>query len=218
MEFEFWHQRWEAGQIGFHMEEVNPFLKRYFAELKLSKGDKVLVPLCGKSVDLVWLWQQGLEVCGVELSPLAVRQFQQEQDLPLVAQPQGAFEFWHLPQESGQETVGLGILCGDFFQLTAEQCREVKAVYDRAALVALPLEMRVQYVAHLQQILPAGTKILLVTMDYDQSLMQGPPFAVSKAEVHHLFSQAYRIEQLAEVNSQRKGHPIKEEVFVIELA
>ena len=217
MELEFWHQRWEAGQIGFHMEEVNPFLKRYFSELKLSKGDKVLVPLCGKSVDLVWLWQQGMEVCGVELSPLAVSQFKEEQSLPLISEVNGLFDFWHLPKEIEKETTGLGILCGNFFQLTAEQCREVKAVYDRAALVALPLEMRTQYVAHLQHILPAGTKILLITMDYDQSLMQGPPFAVSKAEVHHLFSQAHRIEQLAEVDSQRKGHPIKEEVFIIQL-
>jgi len=210
MDAEFWLKRWQQQQIGFHQTEVNSFLQKYFPLLSVQPNDQVLVPLCGKSMDMVWLLQQGVRVQGVELSPLAIEQFMAEQQLSAAERIETA-KFCHHKIE------GLELLCGDFFDLSSDHCQEVKGVYDRAALVALPLKMRADYAAHLQRIVPKDTKILLVTMDYEQSRLQDPPFAVTKAEVHQLFNQAKSIQNLEAVSSMRKGVPIKEEVYLIEL-
>lgn len=182
MEPEFWHQRWASNQIGFHEGQVNAYLARHYADLGLTPGQTVFVPLCGKSVDLRWLADQGAHVLGVELSPIAVESFFAEQGLTPRTRKEAAFMVW----ESGP----IRLLCGDYFALTPAHLTGVHAVYDRAALIALPPERRAQYVAHLDRLLPGARRTLLVTLEYFQEEMQGPPFSVLEPEVRSLFGGA----------------------------
>ena len=186
MEPAFWQQRWADNQIGFHQAQVNPYLQQYWPQLQLAPGSRVLVPLCGKSLDLAWLAGQGHRVLGVELSRQAVQAFFREHGLePQVAQ-QGAFEVWR----SGD----MELWCGDFFALRAADVADCVALYDRAALIALPPEMRVDYMRLLSQVLPTGAG-LLVTLDYQQELLAGPPFSVADDEVRHGFA-GWQVEAL----------------------
>ncbi|MGB8518419.1 MAG: thiopurine S-methyltransferase [Gallionella sp.] len=192
MEKDFWLERWQREEIGFHQDEINPHLHQYWQTLKLARGNEVFVPLCGKSLDLLWLRQQGHAVLGVELSPLAVKAFFEENG--------------YVPQHAEQHEFQLcaaddiRILCGDFFALKKEDMTHVKAVYDRASLVALPPEMRERYAQHLVSILPRGTQLLLITFDYPQAEMSGPPFAVSAGEVESLYGKYAKVRKLAELD------------------
>lgn len=192
MKKEFWLERWERAEIGFHQDEVNPYLLQYWPELHAAKGGEVFVPLCGKSLDMVWLRQQGHRVLGVELSDIAVRDFFAEQGLTPAHTQTTKFQQC--------EADGICILCGDFFDLGKAEMANVRAVYDRASLVALPPEMRERYARHLAELLPSGTQVLLVTFDYPQAEMNGPPFAVSVDEVHALYDQYAEIRVLAQVD------------------
>ncbi|UTW08337.1 thiopurine S-methyltransferase [Pseudomonas benzenivorans] len=185
MHEEFWQARWAQGQIGFHQVEVNPCLLRCWPGLASPNGAQVLVPLCGKSLDLVWLAGQGHRVLGVELARKAVEDFFIEQRLQPQVSRQGDFEVYRAGD--------IELWCGDFFALTAEHLVGCTALYDRAALIALPAEMRVRYAAHLSAILAPGTRGLLVTLDYAQAQMDGPPFAVSDAEVRGLLAQDWQL-------------------------
>ena len=187
MEPEFWHQRWASNQIGFHEDQVNAYLARHYAHLGLAPGEIVFVPLCGKSVDLRWLADQGAHVVGVELSLIAVESFFAEQGLTPRTSKEGAFAVW----ESGP----IRLLCGDYFALAPADLAGAHIVYDRAALIALPPERRAEYVAHLDRLLPGARRTLLITLEYPQEQMQGPPFSVAEREVHSLFAGA-RIERL----------------------
>jgi len=189
MEPEFWHKRWSSNQIGFHLPEVNPYLQRFWPQLGLARGSRVLVPLCGKSLDLLWLAHQGYSVLGVELSEKAATDFFLEHQLEPVVSEEGAFRVFRAGD--------LEIRCGDFFALTSEEVADCTALYDRAALIALPAPMRERYAAHLQQILPGGVG-LLITLDYNQDEMPGPPFSVGDDEVQRLLGGAWRLEVLQE--------------------
>nr|WP_298170727.1 thiopurine S-methyltransferase [uncultured Pseudomonas sp.] len=188
MHADFWQARWARGEIGFHLPEVNPCLQRHWPALALPGQARVLLPLCGKSLDIAWLASQGHRVVGVELAQKAVEEFFHEHALQPQISREGAF----LVYRAG----AMEIYCGDFFALTAQQLGDCQAFYDRAALIALPDEMRARYAAHLSAILPAADQGLLVTLDYEQAQMQGPPFAVSDGEVQQLFAGAWRIEAL----------------------
>ncbi|MCU0125982.1 thiopurine S-methyltransferase [Pseudomonas vlassakiae] len=175
MEPAFWQKRWADNQIGFHRTDVNPFLLAHWPRLALAEGTRVLVPLCGKSLDMAWLAGQGHRVLGVELSRRAVEDFFREQGLTAQVSTQGAFEVWR--------SADVEIWCGDFFALQAQDVADCRGLYDRAAVIALPSQMRARYMAHLTKVLPAGCQGLLLTMDYDQQLLDGPPFSVPDAEV-----------------------------------
>lgn len=207
MEANFWNQMWDSGVLGFHQQEMNSFLTEHWGKLNLNASDRVLVPLCGKSLDMIWLAKQGLKVLGVELNQSALDAFLAENKLDATAIKHQCFK--------GYQIELIQLLCGDFFKLTAEDCQGVKAVYDRAAIVALPLAMRKQYALHLQAILPKGTQYLMVVMDYDQDLMSGPPFSVTDAEVRELFSSFTSIEKVEEVSFEHKGVLTKEMAFVM---
>ena len=175
---DFWHNKWAANQIGFHLEDVNPLLLKFWQHTSPSYDKKVLVPLCGKSEDLIWLASKHEEVQGVELSQIAVRSFFAEHlYTPTVTKISGQHELYQFDE--------LSIYMGDFFSAPVEP---VDIIYDRASLVALPSEMRVQYAERLKQLLKPGGKILLVTLDYIQSEMSGPPFSVPEQEIEQLFS------------------------------
>ena len=187
MEADFWHQRWRDNLIGFHLPGVNPQLEAFWPELAVEAGDPVFVPLCGKSLDMLWL-ASAHPVIGVELSAIAVDAFFEENGLPVERGVEGRFEVC--------ESDRIRLLCGDFFDLEPDQLAAVRAVYDRAALIALPADMRPRYARHLERILPDGVEMLLITLDYPQPEMDGPPFAVGEDEVHRLFHDGWTIEPL----------------------
>ncbi|MGZ5008670.1 MAG: thiopurine S-methyltransferase [Methylobacter sp.] len=202
MQHEFWHQRWQQNQIGFHSREVNPYLQRYWPALGIKPNSRVLVPLCGKSNDMLWLLAQGYQVVGVELSPLAVEAFFSDNGLRPVQRRQGDFLI--------SESDGLQIFCGDFFALQPADLGRIDAVYDRAALVALPDDMRIDYAAHLSNLLTPGVKMLLVAFDYPQHEMAGPPFSVPNAEVEKLYRSWCDVELLADEDVLEREPHFKE--------
>ncbi|MDO8369908.1 MAG: thiopurine S-methyltransferase, partial [Candidatus Nitrotoga sp.] len=162
-----------------HQNEINPHLQRFWPALNLAPGSRVFVPLCGKSCDMLWLQGQGHEVIGVEICPLAIEAFFAESGLQASVTKHGAFSIY--------QTEGLTLYCGDFFQMTSEDMAGVSAVFDRASLIALPPSMRSVYAAHMQSILASGVNTLLVTFDYLQHEMHGPPFSVKEPEVRALY-------------------------------
>lgn len=187
MDHAFWHQRWRDNLIGFHQEAVNPHLERHWERLGVKPDATVFVPLCGKSLDMVWLAER-YHVLGVELSPKAVEHFFQEQGLSPARSNDWPFMIC--------EAEGVALYCGDFFALKPEHTAGIAAIYDRAALIALPPALRLRYADKLTGLAPAGTVMLLVTMEYEQAQMDGPPFSVESAEVETLFSDGWRIESL----------------------
>jgi len=189
MDNDFWHARWQANQIGFHQNEINPHLVRYWPSLQLERQSRVLVPLCGKTLDMVWLLDQGHSIVGNEISQLAVEAFFAENRLAPEIRQETGFARWSCER--------LEILCGDFFELTTADIGRIDAFYDRAALIALTPEQRARYVARITEILEPHTPGLLVTLDYEQQRMQGPPFAVSAGEVSSLYQDGFSIERLA---------------------
>jgi len=180
MDAAFWQTRWQRGETGFHKAAVNPLLSHWWPKLQVPASAAIWVPLCGKSLDMLWLRQQGHRVQGVELARSAIEAFIHEHQLALDWQQQGEF--------SAATGDGFELLCGDFFALTPDRLKGISAVYDRAALIALPEAMRAQYVAHTRRLLPAGWRMLLVTLEYPQEQRPGPPFSVSDAEVKHLYA------------------------------
>lgn len=188
MDADFWLERWQRGETGFHLEGVNPWLQRHLPALQLQPGDAVLLPLCGKSQDLRHLADQGMAVTGVELSPLAVADFFREQGLAAQVRRAGAFD--------EHQAAGVRLLCGDFLALDRAQAGNPVAVFDRAALVALPPAMRGRYASHLASLLAPGGRILLVSFEYPQEEMPGPPFCVPQAEIRALFGTQFDIAAL----------------------
>ncbi|WP_417791114.1 thiopurine S-methyltransferase [Stutzerimonas xanthomarina] len=188
MDEAFWQRRWARNEIGFHLNEVNPYLRRHWPGLKLGPGARVLVPLCGKSLDMAWLAEQGFDVLGVELSERAAEDFFAEHGLVPDVSVHGEFKIYR--------TGNVEIRCGDFFAMTSDDVTDCQALYDRAALIALPADMRQRYVKHLVSILAPGCQGLLITLDYEQEQMPGPPFAVADAEVREFLSARWKIELL----------------------
>ena len=179
MESEFWLQRWQAGQIGFHRDDVMPLLETHWPALQLPHGSRVLVPLAGKSLDMHWLAAKGHRVLGVELSPLAVQQFFDEAGL----QPRR-----HQSQYGEHDIAGpVEIILGDAFGLDAALLADVAGVYDRAALIALSPALRRRYLDTVYAGLPGGCQGLLITLEYPQHEKAGPPFSVEADEVASLF-------------------------------
>lgn len=183
---EFWLENWRNNKIGFHQPVINPYLTAFWRQLDFTAGSQVFVPLCGKSLDLLWLRQQEHKVLGVEVSDLAVDSFFSENGLTYSKFKKDDFQHYQAER--------LTILQGDFFELTADHLQGVQGVFDRASLVALPFELRQKYVRHLTNILPSKARILLVSFEYDQSLMNGPPFSVIEAEIQALYQDSYDIE------------------------
>lgn len=191
MDTSFWIERWDKRQIGFHQQHVNPYLQSHWSQLGTAPNDGVFVPLCGKSLDMQWLRAQGHTVVGVEVSQQAVREFFSEQQIVPRVTRGTRFEAWEAP--------GYRLLCGDFFALEPADLQGVGAVFDRAALVALPGELQQRYVEKLTAVVPAQARTLLIAMTYPQEQMSGPPFAVDEAEVRSLYA-AYRVEKLQDAD------------------
>jgi thiopurine S-methyltransferase len=185
---DFWHERWQTGQIGFHQSAVHPFLARWWPTLGVRANARVYVPLCGKSLDMVWLAGRGHTVIGSELSPIAIRDFFAGQGLAPAHSQQHGF----IRHTSGPYT----ILEGDALALSTGVTGPIEAIYDRAALVALPPEMRTAYAASLARLTPPGVHALLVAFEYPQQMKGGPPFSVEAREIRELFEPAFTVQEV----------------------
>lgn len=192
MEPDFWHQRWRENQIGFHQAAINDHLQAFWPGLGVPPGAAVFVPLCGKSLDMPWLRSQGHPVIGVELSEIAVNAFFSENRLQPTVTDEPPFKKYSVD--------GITVYCGDFFALTAAHLAQAGAMYDRASLIALPPSMRRRYADAVAEKLPPAARVALVTVEYDQSQMSGPPFAVAENEVTRLYSARFKIDKLCEVD------------------
>lgn len=189
MDLDFWHQRWQRDEIGFHQPEVNLHLREHWPRVNLPAGKAAFVPLCGKSQDMLWLHSLGHPVVGVEVSPLAVEAFFTENGLSAEITKQKHHARW--------QHDSIGVLCGDYFELEPTDLAEVGAVYDRASLIALPPDLRRRYVEHLHHLLADRAEVLLVTLEYPEGGMEGPPFAVQESEVHDLYDDHFQVQRLA---------------------
>ena len=188
MRSDFWLQRWREGRIGFHRDAPMPLLLQYWPTLKLPVGSRVLVPLAGKSLDMPWLAAQGYRVLGVELSPLAVQQFFDENQLTAQVH-ESPLGLHHVAGD-------IEVIQGDAFTLDDATLATCAAVYDRAAIIALPAPMRVRYAKELYARMPPGCLGLMITLEYPQQEMDGPPFCVDAQQLSELLGETWRIRQL----------------------
>ena len=191
---EFWQTRWQEKRIGFNQSDVNPLLIKYFADLKLPISSRILVPLCGKSIDMIWLAHQGFDVVGIELVESAVQEFFTEQDIAYTITEHDKHP--NIKYYQGQlleQTITLWV--ADIFALNSDDIGHVDAVYDRAALIAMPAELRTQYS---QQVidLSQNTAQLLLTLNYDQNERAGPPFSISHEQIQQYYNAYYQIHEL----------------------
>lgn len=198
MDASFWLNRWQTNQTGWHERAVNPLLIAHFPSLKVPSGGRVFVPLCGKSLDLGWLLSRGYAVAGAELSESAVTQLFAELGMEARISEIGKLKLFR-----GEK---IDIFVGDIFDLTREILGPVDAVYDRAALVALPETIRPRYTAHLKAITGMAPQ-LVIGYEYDQTVVAGPPFSVTSDELRRHYSGDYTLKLLArlEVPGGLKG-------------
>ena len=192
-----WLEFWENNEINWHSDVVTQELEEHLGLLKLEPGDKVFFPLCGKSLDMIYLLNQGFSVIGVELSEIAIKQFFHENGLDFTITQVGEFDLY--------SAKNIEIYCGDFFSLSSKNLSYVKAVFDRKSLIALDQNLRQKYVKHLNDIISLGVRILLITLNYPQHQMSGPPFSVDKSEVESLFSMAFKYQELKSFQDIENG-------------
>ena len=192
-----WLKFWENNETNWHGDRITQELVEYFELFELETRDKVFVPLCGKSLDMIYIMNQGFSVVGVEISEIGVRQFFSENNL--------AYKITKVDDFDLYSTENLEIYCGDFFALTSKHLNNVKSVFDRKSLIALEPEVRQKYVKHLNDIISLGARILLVTLQYPQYQMSGPPFSVDKSEVESLFSMTFESRELRSFNDIENG-------------
>ena len=217
MNAEFWHSRWQEKRIGFNQSAVNLLLINYFKQLNLPAGSRVFVPLCGKSIDMAWLAAQGYDVVGVELVETAVQEFFTEQNIsPTVHQhaDNPAIKYYQ-GQLSGQ-TITLWV--ADIFALTTKDIGSVKAVYDKAALIALPENMRTKYSEHIRKISGHAPQFI-ITLTYDQSKKAGPPFSISSEQIQQYYGDNYHISGLTSEPTSIGSAPelmVTEHVWLLE--
>ncbi len=198
MDNHYWLSKWEKNDIGFNQPKPHPLLVEYINTLELPAKARIFVPLCGKSVDMLWLLEKGYRVIGIELSTIACEAFFTEHQL--------AFKLTrhqHLIHYVGEN---ITLICGDFFKLTQKVLGPIDAVYDRAALIALSASRREVYVAHLLRLIPTYAKIFLISLLYDSKEMAGPPFPVLGDEIDHLYGKHLKI-QLIHLKAIKKIAP-----------
>ena len=210
MEHDFWHQKWEKNEIGFHLPDANPLLVKHLSTLNLKQGARVFLPLCGKSLDIVWLLAQGYSVAGAELSSIAIEELFKNLNIKPNIKTLGDITHYSAPN--------IDMFVGDIFKVTPAMLGKVDAVYDRAALVALPDEMRIAYTSHLLA-LTHNAPQLLICFEYEQSVHAGPPFSICADEVKQHYQTTYDLTLLASetMPDGLKGkHPATEHVWWLE--
>ncbi|WP_246534958.1 thiopurine S-methyltransferase [Methylomonas paludis] len=181
-----WLQFWRDRRNDFHQNKVNTLLTRFWPAFDSAPGSRVFVPLCGKSLDMLWLANQGYEVIGVELSPIAVKAFFRENRLKPERRRIGKFIVWKYER--------ITILCGDYFALTKIDLGQVDLIYDRAALTALPEDIRSLYVAQLRLIVPEQVKVFLLTAEDHEEVISFADVSSIAAEIAVLYANDFEIE------------------------
>ena len=209
MQTSFWHNKWKKNEIGFHLLETNPLLVEHFSALKLKHDSRIFLPLCGKTLDIAWLVSQGYQVVGAELSAIAIEDLFHCLNLtPVVTEKNGMTRY---------SARNIDIFVGDIFDVTPTLLGKVDAVYDRAALVALPDEIRKNYSAHLMRLTNQAPQ-LLICFEYDQSLHAGPPFSIGVNALKQYYEASYNLTLLAtkKVENGLKGlYPAVENVWCL---
>ena len=191
MDLNFWHQRWEKNEIGFHEDQANHLLVEYLSELTLAEGGRIFLPLCGKTLDIAWLLSKGYRVAGSELNKLAVEQLFTELGVEPNISKLGSIYCY--------SAENIDIFLGDIFDLSSEMLGFVDAIYDRAALVALPDGIREKYRLHLLEITGVSPQLLL-TFEYDQKVMEGPPFSISDDDIKQYYVDSYKLSLLKKID------------------
>lgn len=196
MEVDFWLERWNKNETGFHQQQINPYLAYFYGDkgpsVEQREKLKVFVPLCGKSKDMLWLSQNGYKVFGAECSERAVKDFFAENALNYKHAEKDDDAFY---QTSDLASV-IEIFQGDFFSLQEKDLDGITDIFDRGSLVALPIDMRKRYAEKMAELQKPGVRTLLVTLSYDQDEMNGPPFSVSEDHVTELYANYFSIEKL----------------------
>ena len=187
-----WLDRWKENRIGFHETAINQYLTTHLPQFNLPAGASVFLPLCGKTQDVVWLAQQGYQVTGIELSRIAIEAFFAENSLEFERSDTDRFSIY--------KSANISLLQGDFFDLRSQDLAACQLVYDRAALIAMELPDRPRYFEHMLSIIPALSNMLLITLEYDQTEMLGPPFSVPTDEVYQHYADTFSINLLARNN------------------
>ena len=214
---EFWHKRWQEKRIGFNQSAVNPLLINYLTHLNLSAGSRVFVPLCGKSIDMVWLAAQGYDVVGVELVESAVKEFFSENRIlyTIINHPRNPnIKYYHWQHENQK----IEILVADIFSLSIEDIDYIDAVYDKAALIALPADMRPDYSEQIRKVSDNAPQ-LLITLNYDQSKKDGPPFSINSEQLQQYYGSHYQLCELASEPASIGSAPdlnVTEHVWLLE--
>ncbi len=208
MEIKVWIDKWKAGQTAFHQSDVEPRLIQYFSELNPGTA---LVPLCGKSLDLIWFADRGFKVVGVEASELACRSFFSENKISFTEKSEHGFICF--------ESKSITLWCGDFFAFTPEPGTRFTAAYDRAALIALPDSFRIRYAAHLKEIISEYSsgdfQLLQISIEYAPGAIPGPPFSVGEGEIRGLYGNTFEIKKLESLDDHfPNGAPITESVYL----
>lgn len=209
MDANFWHEKWKINETHFHEKDTNPGLVKFFPKLSLRKNSRVFIPLCGKTNDIGWLLSQGHRVAGAELVEMAIEQLFSELKIKPKISKRGDGKHYTANH--------IDIFVGDIFHLNKNILGQVDAIYDRAALVALPKDVRKKYTAHLREITNTAPQLLL-SFEYDQTLMDGPPFSVSNEEVKDHYKHNYELTHLesADIPGGLKGKcPAKENIWLL---
>lgn len=200
MDSNFWINKWQNGETRFHQSQYHPLLVKYGD--KLTKGT-ILVPLCGKSLDMTYLVSKGHSVIGVELSPIACKDFFEEAGIKYTTTSVHDFTVFNSDQ--------ITLWCGDFFKLPQIVWDKVTGVYDRAALIALPEDVRKIYAAEFYQRSPKQLEIFLITLEYSKDSFQGPPFCVDEVEVNGIYSPL----KIQKIHSEKEGKLTKDKSIEI---
>ena len=187
----FWHNRWQTQQIGWHRGAYNDLLTKHWERIGSKKGDQVLVPLCGKSLDMLWFASRGHTVVGLEMVKEAIQAFFEENKLDVSCET--------IHEQIHHTSEPFTIIEGDIFNLTAG-LTQADAWYDRAAMIAIPPTMREAYVEQIRQLTKPNAVGLLITFTYPQEEMEGPPFSLSDNEVKELFSNGFEVECLEQLD------------------
>ena len=193
MQKDFWLEKWQNNQTGFHKSSVHPLLIKYLNSLSLEKGDTVFVPLCGKSIDMLWLNDLGYKVIGVELSELAVEQLFAENQINFTKIFEEKFVHY--------EYQNIRIYQGDFFNLNHDMLENTKAVYDRAAFIALPDDIAKRYTKKMYELFNENVKTLLITLEFEKKRgPTGPPFSTTIEKVNQFYKDYFNIRLLEEID------------------
>ncbi|MDA7816865.1 thiopurine S-methyltransferase [Sulfurimonas sp.] len=192
MEADFWHNLWKTNEIGFHKQETNKFLVEFFSMLNLKSNSRVLIPLCGKTLDIEWILQQGHKVVGVELNENAIKELFISLNLDPIITMVNSFTLY--------SAKNIDIFVGDIFELDKNILGNVDAIYDRAAIIALPLSMRTKYTHKLIELTDKVSQ-LIVCYQYNKNMMDGPPFSVEECDIKEYYKNSYNIRLLKSVKA-----------------